>query len=193
MDSMEEKELAHSLNIRLGDEILNKLKVEQNKLLEKFNERRMYDSLPHLSVATKFMSREETSKFTEVLKNEFKDDKVWELEFADFKPSDTQDYIFLHLNPESEKKITELHERAFKATREIGLEIQTGNKFRHFDYNPHISIIKLAPEEVAEAIGIINNFSGVKMPVSSFYVTRQTDNKNGFSDFPTIDEIKLNN
>ena len=156
----------------------------------------MYNSLPHLSIATKFMGANDTRNFVEILKNEFKEDKIFELEFTDFRPSDTQDYIFLHLSPESERKIIELHERAFKVTKDIGLEIQTGNKFRrlNYNYNPHISIIKLNPEEVAKAIGMIkNDFSGVRMFVSSFYITRQTDNKDGFSDFPTIDEIKLNN
>lgn len=187
-----ENELAHSINIRLSEEILEKLKAEQIRLLEKFSERRMYDSLPHLSVATKFMGKEEATQFVEALKREFENEKVFELEFADFRQSGTQDYIFLHLSPESEKKITELHERAFRATKGIGLEIQTGNKFRHFDYNPHISIIKLTPEEAAEAIGMIkNDLSGIKMPVTSLYITQQTDNENGFSDFPTIDEIKL--
>ena len=190
-----ENELAHSINIRLNEVIFNKLKDKQNILLEKFSERRMYDSLPHLSIATKFMEADNTQEFIEALKNEFNNDNIFELEFGDLSPSDTQDYIFLHLSPESEKKVIELHERAFKATKDIGLEIQTGNKFRrlNYNYNPHISIIKLTPEEVAEAIGLIkNDFSGVKMPVSSFYITRQTDNENGFSDFPTINEIKLN-
>ena len=191
-----ENELAHSINIMLNEVILGKLKNKQNKLLEKFSERRMYNSLPHLSIATKFMEANDTRNFVEILKNEFKEDKIFELEFTDFRPSDTQDYIFLHLSPESERKIIELHERAFKVTKDIGLEIQTGNKFRrlNYNYNPHISIIKLNPEEVAKAIGMIkNDFSGVRMFVSSFYITRQTDNKDGFSDFPTIDEIKLNN
>jgi len=191
-----ENELAHSINIMLNEVILGKLKNKQNKLLEKFSERRMYNSLPHLSIATKFMGANDTRNFVEILKNEFKEDKIFELEFTDFRPSDTQDYIFLHLSPESERKIIELHERAFKVTQDIGLEIQTGNKFRrlNYNYNPHISIIKLNPEEVAKAIGMIkNDFSGVRMFVSSFYITRQTDNKDGFSDFPTIDEIKLNN
>ncbi len=191
-----ENELAHSINIMLNEVILGKLKNKQNKLLEKFSERRMYNSLPHLSIATKFMGANDTRNFVEILKNEFKEDKIFELEFTDFRPSDTQDYIFLHLSPESERKIIELHERAFKVTKDIGLEIQTGNKFRrlNYNYNPHISIIKLNPEEVAKAIGMIkNDFSGVRMFVSSFYITRQTDNKDGFSDFPTIDEIKLNN
>lgn len=191
---MMENELAHSINIRLSDKILDKLKEKQDKLLEKFNERRMYDSSPHLSIATKFMGANDTQRFVEALKNEFENDKVFEIKFAGLRPSGTQDYIFLHLSPESEQKVIELHERAFDATKDIGLEIQTGPKFRHFDYNPHISIIKLTPEEVTKAIGMIkNDFSGIKTLVSSFYITRQTDNKNGFSDFPTINEIKLNN
>lgn len=50
-----EKELAHSFNIALSDEISGKIKREQEKLLKLFAERRFYDSSPHLAIATKFM------------------------------------------------------------------------------------------------------------------------------------------
>jgi 2'-5' RNA ligase len=189
---MEEKELAHSLNIQLSGEITQKLKNEQEKLLKKFSERRFYDSSPHLAIATKFMGKEETDKFIKALGNEFQNDTVWELEFSDFKVSERLDYIFLHLSADSEQKLISLHERAFGATKNIGLEIQTGKKFRHFPYIPHISIIKLLPGEIGEALGIIKkDFAGVKMPVSCFEITRQADNERGFSDFPTINKINL--
>ena len=189
-----ENELAHSLNIKLSEEVIGKLKSEQEKLLEKFSERRFYDSSPHFAIATKFMREEETDKFVETLKNELQNDTVWELEFADFRISETQDYIFLHLSPESEKRVIDFHNRTFKATKNIGLEIQTGNKFRHFDYNPHISIIKLSQENTEKALNLIEkDFKGVKMPVSCFEITRQTDDEKGFVNFPVIEKIYLKN
>jgi hypothetical protein len=189
-----EKELAHSLNIQLSQEIKGKLRSEQDKLSGKFKEQRFYDSSPHLAIATKFMSEKETDKFVEALKNEFKNDKVWKLEFSDFELAKTMDYIFLRLNANSEQKLLDLHKRAFEATKNIGLEIQTGNKFRPIIiYSPHISMIKLLPEESPKALEIIkNDFSGIKMLVSCFEITRQTDDEKGFSNFPVISEINLN-
>jgi 2'-5' RNA ligase len=188
-----QKELAHSFNAKLSKEISDKLKNEQEKLRDLgFIEKRFYDSSPHLAIATKFMSEKETEKFIGVLKNEFKNDESFELEFSDFKLSRTRDYIFLHLNFESEQKILDLHSRAFQATKNIGLEIQTGKTFRHFEYNPHISIIKLPQEEIGNALEIIKeDFSGIKMLVNCFEITRQTDDEKGFSNFPVINKIDL--
>jgi hypothetical protein len=187
------KELAHSFNIKLSQEVKGKLKGVQDKLSEKFSERRFYDSSPHLAIATKFMVEKETDKFVEALKNEFKEDRTWELEFSVFGLAKTMDYIFLRLSPDSEQKLLDLHKRAFEATKNIGLEIQTSNKFRPIIiYSPHISIIKLLQEETSDALEIVkNDFSGIKMPVVSFEITRQTDDENGFSNFPVISEIKL--
>jgi hypothetical protein len=188
-----ENNLSHSFNIELSEEVITKLKIEQGKISEKFKERRSYDSTPHLSVCNKFITKEDTDLFVEALKNEFGKDDVFYLEFADFKQSETGDYIFLHLSPESEKKMIGLHNRALKVTEKIGTEIQAG-KFRHFEYNPHISIIKLFSENVPEALNMIkSDMSGMKMLVSSFYITRQDDDEKGFSNFPTIEKIKLNN
>jgi len=189
-----EKELAHSFNIRLSKEITDRLKSEQDKLSEKFSERRFYDSSPHLAIATKFMNDGETDKFIEALKKEFQNETTWELEFSDFGLAETMDYIFLHLSVDSEQKLINLHERAFQATKNIGLEIQTSSKFRPIIiYSPHISMIKLLPEESSDALEIIkNDFSGIKMSVSCFEITKQTDNEKGFSKFPVMCEISLN-
>ena len=189
---MKGKELAHSLNIQMSKEIANKLGGEQKKLSKEFSEKRFYDSSPHLAIATKFMGEEKTDEFIEALKNEFRNDTAWELEFSDFRISDTIDYIFLHLNTDSEQKLINLHNRVLKATKNIGLEVQTGNKFRHFSYIPHISIIKLSPEEADKALNVIRkDFSEIKMRIDCFEITRQTDDEKGFSNFPIIDKINL--
>ena len=186
------KELAHSFNITFTNEISGKIKKEQEKLLKLFSERRFYDSSPHLAIATKFMENDMTETFKNTLNREFENDAAWELEFADFRQSETQDYIFLHLNPESRQKLLDLHERTFQVTKEIGLEIQSGNKFRHFEYDPHISIIKLGTEEIGNALATLNNdFRRVRMPVNRYQITRQEDIENGFSNFPIIAEISL--
>ena len=189
-----EKELSHSFNIELNQEVIRRLRDEQDRLSEKFKERRLYESSPHLSIANKFMDAATTPRFIEALRNEFKSDTSWELEFADFRQSETNDYIFLHLNPRSQQKLFNLHERAFSATKSIGLEIPSGNKFRHFQYDPHISIIKLTPEDMEAALSLIReDFVGVKMPVMRYVITQQTNDEEGFSYFPVIDEINLTN
>lgn len=187
-----EKELSHSFNIELSQEVLRRLKDEQGRLSERFKEQRFYDFSPHLSIANKFMDAATTPKFIEALINEFKNDSAWELEFADFRPAKTNDYIFLHLSTESRQKLFDLHERAFSVTKNIGLEIPSGNKFRYFEYDPHISIIKLTPEDMREAVGFIKeDFVGVKMPVVRYVLTQQTDDENGFSNFPVVHAISL--
>lgn len=187
-----EKELSHSFNIELSQEVLRRLKDEQSRLSERFKERRFYDFSPHLSIANKFMDAATTPKFVEALANEFKNDTAWELKFADFRPAKTNDYIFLHLHPESRQKLFDLHERAFWVTKGIGLEIPSGNKFRYFEYDPHISIIKLTPEDMGTAISLIKeDFVGVKMPVMRYVTTQQTDDEKGFSNFPIVHATNL--
>ena len=187
-----EKELAHSFNIQLSPEILGALKREQEKLSKLFSEQRFYDSSPHLAIATKFMSEPFSQEFITALKKEFDDDASWWLGFSDFKPAQTNDYIFLHLNAESRQKMFELHERAFRTTRAIGFEKPDSGKFRHFDYDPHISIIKVAPENLEKALATLkNDMSAIKMPVTKYVITRQTDDEKGFATFPIVCEISL--
>ena len=69
-------------------------------------------------------------------------------------------------NNSGNNDIIELHKRAFRATKDIGLEIQTSNKFRrlNYNYNPHISIIKLNPEDNIDGfIWIDRNYKNIKM------------------------------
>jgi hypothetical protein len=114
------------------------------------------------------------------------------LEFGEFKSSQSGDYVFLHLNDLSRQKLFELHERAFRVVHDIGLEEHSDKKFRHFEYDPHISIIKIEPEKVAEALEQIkNDFRGLKMSVTKYVITRQVDDEKGFSVFPIIKTIEL--
>ncbi len=186
------EELAHSFNIHLDTEVIGRLKSEQEKLTKQFKERRFYDSSPHLAIATKFMDKETAQDFVRVLVDEFKDDVQWTLEFSDFSLSDTKDYIFLHLSKKSRRLLFKLHERVFRVTKDIGLEEQSNNKFRHFEYDPHISILKVEPTEAEKALSLIEkDFSGVKTQALQYEITQQTDNKEGFSTFPVIYEINL--
>ncbi len=186
-------ELSHSLNLALTPDVIEKLKEEQNKLKNLgFIEQRFYDSSPHIAIATKFMGVEDSGKFIKSLKEELGNEKKWELEFSDFGASETQDYIFLHLSKESEQKLVDLHNRAFQKTKRIGLEVQTARRFRNFVYAPHISIIKLLPEEANKALATIKkDFLGITMSVIFLEITRQEDTEDGFSNFPVVATIEL--
>ncbi|MBI4160282.1 MAG: hypothetical protein HY506_00045 [Candidatus Yanofskybacteria bacterium] len=187
------KKLSHSFNLRLSPAITDRLKDRQNKLSEKFDERRLYDTSPHLSIANKFMDAATTPQFIKALDKEFEADSVWKLEFADFRPAPTNDYIFLHLSNVSREKLFALHERAFLVTKGIGLEIPSGNKFRYFPYDPHVSLIRLDPQNMPGALQFLRqDLKGERMAVTQYVITRQTDDENGFSNFPEIHKINLN-
>lgn len=185
------KELVHSFNVCLDSKIVELFRNEQEKLLKEFKEKRFYDSTPHLSTGAKFMDESKTNEFVNALKKEFENDKVWELEFSHCSLSKEGNYIFIHFSEESRKKLFELHRRAFKATEGIGYEGQGGLPPK-YDYDPHLSVIKLEPTESARAVALINtDFHGVRMAVKLYEITRQQEDENGFSNFPVVGKIFL--
>lgn len=189
-----EKELSHSFNISLSQEFSQKLRKEQEKLAQRFTELRLYDASPHLSMGTKFMGESETEAYVQALAEEFKKDAAWELEFADFQPSDAQigKYIFLMLSVESRERLIDLHERTFHVTKGIGSEGMEGKAKPKYPYDPHVSVIKVQPEEMTEALKLIKeDFSGIRMPVTRYELTRQKEDEKGFSTFPVMLEINL--
>src|SRR3972149_11351622 len=190
--NLSEQELACSFNIVLDKEIRERIRKIQNDLVEKFSEKRFYDSSPHAAICTKFMGISKTKDFVEVIQKEFKNDKIWELELSTFVPSDQGTYIFLNFSKKSVDKIFELNKRAIESTKGIGFEVQHGEDKPKYPYFPHISIIKLEDHEVTEAINLIrDDLNGLKMPVRKYEIMVQKDNKKGFAHFPTIREINL--
>ena len=80
-----------------------------------------------------------------------------------------------------------MHERALRVTQHIGLEEQTTKRFRSFSYDPHLSIVKLDAARVAAALALlVRDFAGVRMPVATYELTRQTDDETGFASFPVV-------
>jgi len=188
-----EKVLSHSFNVCLGEDILKKLRQEQEKLAKVFTELRPYDSSPHLSIGTKFMTESETGAYLHAVAQEFKSEKTWELTLSDFEPSDAQigKYIFLTLAPESRERMFSLHERLFRATKGIGSEGMHGPTPK-YPYDPHISLIKVQPEEMPQAIQLIQeDLGGVVTPVTRYELTRQKEDEKGFSTFPVMLSIDL--
>jgi hypothetical protein len=186
-----EKELAHSFNIVLNDDFLKEILEIQKRLKEKITERRNYDSSPHLAIATKFMDESKTDDFVKILIKEFSNDKKQELIFSSLSISKDKDYIFLNPNEKSKEIISSLHKRAFITTKDIGFENHNGLSLKYL-YNPHISIIKLQPEQIPLAMEIIgNDFSDFALRMESYEITRQKDRESGFSDFPIIQKINL--
>ena len=161
-------------------------------LSREFSEQRFYDSSPHLSVLTKFMAESETEALQTALENEFNNDEQWELEFSDFSLSHEQKYIFLNVTKESRKTLFDVHTRAMNATIGIGSEGMHGATIPKYEYDPHLSIMKLNPEDAVRAINQIKkDFAGLKMHVTRFELTRQKDDEKGYATFPVIAEVQL--
>ncbi len=187
-----EKELSHSLNVILSPHIAELLRNIQKEILTAVSERRPYDNSPHLSLVNKFMGKSQTAAFVNTLTKEFRDDSSWELTFADFSPSPTNEYIFLNVDKDSQKRLRDMHARAFAVTRGIGTAGQNGIDIPKYPYVPHVSIIKLQPEETEKSLRLIaHELSGITMPVKNLEITTQKDMENGFSIFPIIATIEL--
>ncbi len=187
-----ENELSHSFNLRLSPEIIRQLKGEQELLAGRFKELRLYDASPHMAIATKFMGVADSEAFADALAKEFGGDTPWELEFADFRPSSTNDYIFLHPTEASRQRLIDMHERAFAVTKHVGLEEQPGGRFRAFAYDPHLSIMKVGAANIATALPLVaRDFTGVRMLVTAYDLTRQLDGADGFASFPIIRSFEL--
>ena len=185
-------ELSHSFNVRLSPDIVRQLKGEQELLAGRFKELRLYDSSPHIAIATKFMGVTDSEAFADALTKEFGGDAPWELEFADFRPSSTNDYIFLHPTKASRQRLLDMHERALAVTKHIGLEEQSSGRFRSFSYDPHLSIMKVGSENITAALPLVaHDFTGVRMPVMAYELTRQLDGENGFASFPVVRTLEL--
>jgi hypothetical protein len=186
-------ELSHSFNIVLNPEVSDKIRGVQNQLKTQMPELRKYDSSPHLAIATRFTDdRLEVAKLPDLLRAEFQNDRVWELEFQNFSTSSEGNYIFLNLTENSKNKIYQLRERAYAATKGIGHETPD-NLPPKFAFDPHISIIKSDPEKIAAALPKLNHdFTGIKMLVNKYELTSETPNPDGFSNFPVICQIILN-
>ena len=176
-----ENELALSLNIKLSDEVFRRIAHAQNRLGERFADLRIYDRSPHLSALLKFADPAMARSFADKLTEEFRDEECWNLEFANCSVSKSGEYIFLDLSEESLKKVSEIHERALSVTRNIGTEGQGGTSAK-YAFLPHISIIKLLPEESAEAFRLLGDeLNGLSFQVSSYTITvDDEENKGGF-------------
>lgn len=192
MEEKIEKELACSFNIVLKKEIMERLRDIQNMLTKKFKEKRFYDSSPHVAICTKFMPLSKTNDFLEVIKEEFRNDDVWELGFSKFVSSQNGNFIFLNFSEETTDKILTLNSRALQCSKGIGFEVQGGADEPKYPYFPHISIIKLSDDEIEEAMSLMrDNLCGMKMLVQTYEITVQKDDKKGFAYFPGICKIDL--
>lgn len=186
------KELATSFNVVLPRDFSKEIIGLRKKLSSKFEEKRFYDSSPHLAIATKFMTKEESEKFVSAIKDEFKNEVAWEIEFSDFSLSDDNKYIFLNLSEESGRKMFNIHNRAINSTKEVGAEGMSGNPPRYL-YFPHVSIIKLDESDTKKAIKLTqNNFKGRKIRITEYEITRQEEDEKGFAHFPVFATVKLN-
>jgi len=192
------EELSYAFNVVLDREVSQRIKLIQQKLRARFSEQRNYDPSPHLSIHQKHLELSKSDEFVGALVDEFQNESIWKLEFNYFSIADSisdspseslNSYIFLNLDTQSKQILFDLNSRAIDVTRNITSELGTASKY---PYEPHISILKVKREEVAEAFKIVlENFLEVKMEVTKYEITRQQRDPNGFSIFPVIGEINL--
>lgn len=181
---MEERELAVSFNVVIKEDIRNRLKEVQKKLLSEINERRNYDSSPHLAVCTKFMPQNLVDEYTKIIKENFSNLPSFTITFTEFAPSPTNNYIFLNLDEQSRNTIFELNRKIKEVTKRIGNEALNGLPPK-YPYDPHISIIKLEEYQVEKALQLLNeSFNNVQMTVESFELTVEERDHTGYASFP---------
>ncbi len=151
-----EIELAHSLNITLDENVTKQIVTVQQILNHRFKERRTFNPAPHLSLLLRFAHTSNTGIFMEKLVDEFSHEQPFTLTLSNFSASPSGEYIFLNPSEFSNEILTGMNLRASKATKEIGTGGPDGATAR-YSYFPHISLIKLLPEESASALGLLHN------------------------------------
>ena len=151
-----EIELAHSLNITLDENVTKQIVTVQQILNHRFKERRTFDPAPHLSLLLRFAHSNNTRIFMEKLVDEFSHEQPFTLMLSNFSASPSGEYIFLNLSEFSNEILTGMNQRAANATKEIGTGVPDGASARYL-YFPHISLIKLLPEESALALGLLHD------------------------------------
>jgi 2'-5' RNA ligase len=186
-----DRELAVSLNIVIPSQIKERIIDVQHAVNQVVEEQRYYDYSPHLAVVTKFMVKDVSDEYVEVVAEELKEIKQFALTFAGFAPSETNNYIFLNFEEASKNNIFELNKHILTATKKYGNETPGGLPAR-YPFDPHISIIKLKPFEVKKALHAIrDDFAGEKMLVTELEITRENRREDGFGEFPVVAKIKL--
>lgn len=190
MIQLQDKHIAVSFNIFLPDSFSRKIKNIQDELYEVIPDRRKYDTSPHLSICTKFMKVGNIEDFVKTVKKEFSNCKSFKLKFTTVGPTKGLNYIFLYLDEDSKAFLRNMNTHALNATKGMGLETIDGTPIK-YPYLPHISIIKLYPEHVEEALRIIgNNFLPIDINISTLEITQELESDEGII-FPRICRLDL--
>jgi 2'-5' RNA ligase len=183
------QELAHSLNIKLDPVVVGRITTLQLRLREHSKERREGDTSPHLSLLLRFATGDVTEDFTRKLSDEFRDVHPFEITFAGCSASESGEYLFLDLDDTSSEFLSVLHHRADDATKGIGSGGKGGEPAR-FSYTPHVSLIKLLPEESQAAlVALRSELQGLKSRVSTLTVSVDAEDRPG--EIRVIHEIPL--
>lgn len=143
-------QLSISLNIVIPKDITSKISKVQEQLNSSFSELRKYDPSGHISVLNKFMYEEDIDQFVSKVKEYFSNFKPFRIKFDKFGKAGNK-YIFVYLDNDSTKIITTFHGDLMRLTKNIGNETWN-NKDNAYDFIPHISVIKLDPSVIDEAL-----------------------------------------
>lgn len=161
----------------------------------------------HITIGVLPLRDDETKKFVAACTKAVAETKKFVVTFDHFKLGKDKKYIFLNLDKSSEKKILSLRKRFEKETKgKFKIEIpekylekwdnytktekdRLRNSGSPHKFEPHISIVKLNPQESEKAFEETRKCDILKksFEVSRFYISGQSEDPN--NQYPVLKEI----
>jgi 2'-5' RNA ligase len=205
-------EKLHTLYIPLPQELHNKLlqlykrlsAIYPNEYLDEKNFK------AHVTVGTILIRDSLSTKFVETCEKMLIRCKPFEIKFTDFTTSSNQKYIFLDLTESSRKIMFGLREAFLTKTGKIH-KVKIPQKYLDnwgtysshekqllkvtgspYEYEPHVSIVKLDPASVEKALEVARSTThvgGKSFKVTEFVVSGQSESPD--EQFPVLKIIKI--
>lgn len=173
------QELAHSFNITLDEATSGKIGRIQSDLREHFTELRTVDPTAHCSLLLRFATANDTEHFVRVLSDEFKEDRPQTITFSACVISVSGTSLFLVPDAPSRAALMLLHERALRVAGMIG-NAESGGAPERYPFEPHITLIKVAPEHAGEAREFVGDrLNGLTTSVESYHITVDDPDRTG--------------
>lgn len=204
----------HSIYMTLPADLSARLGDISKRLSEKYENLYLGECYIdfHITVLSFNVAMENSTKFLEEARNTLEVAKPVAVKLGDLGiSSEGHDYIFLNPDAESKERIVALRDRLWaklSGLRDAGLTEEqkeewdglsdeerqritdTGSKH---SFSPHISIIKMTPEEAAEAMESLDagEFQGREFPADEIAVARGASGHEMHDPFRVLAKIKL--
>lgn len=201
----------HTVYIPLPEKIHNKLFELYKELSGKFENEYLSEKsfVAHISLGFLSLTDEQTDVFLQAVRKCFGEIGKFDLTLADFSISPDGRFLFLNLDKSCEGVLYDLRDRFVKEVcakfkmsipqkylnawssltdEEKKLLITTGSRY---EWQPHVSIVKLKPEEFPEALKICEKYKcdGEEFTAVVFIVSKECDNLD--DQYPVIEQIYL--